>query len=195
MSAQEIAFLIVGAVGGVGAIRLVTSQNVVHAALYLVVALAAVAGTYLLVAAEFLAWVQVLIYVGAIVVLLLFSLMLTKAPIGRETLDNQQRGLAALVGLGVLAGLVYLIQDSFGGRPSVRFEVARTGQVGEVLFRDWVLPFEVISVLLLAALIGAVVIARKDEEEPGSPERPRPPAERREREPLVAPGRGPEGRP
>src|SRR5436190_7220635 len=56
-----------------------------------------VAATYLLVAAEFVAWVQVLIYVGAIVVLLLFSLMLTKAPIGRDALDNQQRGLAALV--------------------------------------------------------------------------------------------------
>jgi NADH-quinone oxidoreductase subunit J len=140
----------------------VTSRNVVHAALYLVVTLAMVGGVYLLVAAEFLAWVQVLIYVGAIVVLLLFSLMLTKAPIGREALDNQQRGVAALVGLGVLAGLAFLIQDTFAGE-RIEIEAARTSEIGVAIFRDFVLPFEVVSVLLLAALIGAVVIARKDE--------------------------------
>src|SRR5262249_49503760 len=86
MTGQEIAFLIVSIVGGIAAIRLVTSQNVIHAALYLVVTLTSVGAVYLLLAAEFLAWVQILIYVGAIVVLLLFSLMLTKAPIGRDTL-------------------------------------------------------------------------------------------------------------
>src|SRR6266516_5622516 len=163
MSAQEIAFLILAVVGGIGAIRMVTSRNVVHAALYLVVTLAVVGGIYLLLAAEFLAWVQVLIYVGAIVVLLLFSLMLTKAPIGREALDNQQRGVAALVGVGVLAGLVFLIEDAFKGR-RVELKAVHTAQVGTALFRDFVLPFEVVSVLLLAALVGAVVIARKDDE-------------------------------
>src|SRR5437870_10055119 len=116
MTAQEIVFVFLAAIGGFGAIRLVTSRNVVHAALYLVVTLAMVGGSYLLLAAEFVAWVQVLIYVGAIIVLVLFSLMLTKAPIGREALDNQQRGIAALVGAGVLAGLIFLIQDSFGGK-------------------------------------------------------------------------------
>ena len=94
--------------------------------------------------------------------LLLFSLMLTKAPIGRETLDNQQRGLAALVGLGVLAGLAFLIQDAFGGQ-RINLTPVRTSQVGTSIFRDFVLPFEVVSVLLLAALVGAIVIARKDE--------------------------------
>jgi len=165
MSAQEIAFVILAGVGSLGALRLVTSQNVVHAALYLVVTLAMVGAVYLLVAAEFLAWVQVLIYVGAIVVLLLFSLMLTKAPIGRETLDNQQRALAAFAGIGVLVGLVFLIQDTFGGKPPIRLQPATTSQIGASLFRGFVLPFEVVSVLLLAALIGAVVIARKDEVE------------------------------
>jgi NADH-quinone oxidoreductase subunit J len=162
--------VVVGVVGGFAALRLVTSRNVVHAALYLVVTLAMVGGTYLLVAAEFLAWVQVLIYVGAIVVLVLFSLMLTKAPIGRDTLDNQQRGIAALVGVGVLAGLVFLIQDAFAGK-RVILQPVRTAQVGTALFRDFVLPFEVVSVLLLAALIGAVVIARKDESPGAPPER------------------------
>jgi NADH-quinone oxidoreductase subunit J len=162
MTAQEIVFLFLAAIGGFGAIRLVTSRNVVHAALYLVVTLAMVAGTYLLVAAEFIAWVQVLIYVGAIIVLVLFSLMLTKAPIGREALDNQQRGIAALVALGVLAGLIYLVLDTFGDA-KVELRAVHTRGVGVALFRDFVLPFEVVSVLLLAALVGAIVIARKDD--------------------------------
>jgi NADH-quinone oxidoreductase subunit J len=180
VSAQEIVFVVLAVVGGFAALRLVTSRNVVHAALYLVLALAMVAGTYLLVAAEFLAWVQVLIYVGAIVVLLLFSLMLTKAPIGRETLDNQQRGIAALVGAGVLAGLALLIQDSFAG-VRVTLQPTRAADVGTAIFRDFVLPFEVVSVLLLAALIGAVVIARKDEAPGAAPERRVPLISRRER--------------
>ncbi len=153
--------MVVAAVGTVGAFRLVTSKNVVHAALYLVVALGMVGAVYLLLAAEFVAWVQILIYVGAIVVLLLFSLMLTKAPIGREALDNQQRGVAALVALAVFAGLLLLIRDTF---PDQRIEVqaTNTADIGNSLFRGFVLPFEVVSILLLAALVGAVVIARRD---------------------------------
>src|SRR5437899_7077256 len=94
---------------------MVTSNNVIHAALYLVVTLTSVGAAYLLLAAEFVAWVQIIIYVGAIVVLLLFSLMLTKAPIGRDALDNQQRGLAALIGAAVAGGLLFLISDAFSG--------------------------------------------------------------------------------
>ncbi len=162
MTVQEWVFAVLGAIGSLAAIRLVTSKNVVHAALYLVVTLAAVGGVYLLLAAEFVAWVQVLIYVGAIVVLLLFSLMLTRAPIGREALDNQQRGVAALVGVGILAGLALLIQDAF---PDQEIELAPsfTAEIGTELFSTFVLPFEVVSFLLLAALIGAIVLARKDE--------------------------------
>jgi len=162
VSAQDVAFVILGAIGSLAAVRLVTSTNVVHAALYLVLTLAMVGATYLLLAAEFVAWVQVLIYVGAIVVLLLFSLMLTRAPIGRDALDNQQRGWAIVVGAGVLAGLVYLVQNAFRGK-EIDLQPVRTAQIGTALFRDFVLPFEVVSVLLLAALVGAVVIARKDE--------------------------------
>jgi NADH-quinone oxidoreductase subunit J len=162
VTVQEWVFAILGVIGSLGAIRLVTSKNVVHAALYLVVTLAAVGGVYLLLAAEFVAWVQVLIYVGAIVVLLLFSLMLTRAPIGREALDNQQRGVAALVGVGILAGLALLIQDAFSGQ-EIELTPSFTAEIGIELFSTFVLPFEVVSFLLLAALIGAIVLARKDE--------------------------------
>jgi len=162
VTSQEIVFLIVAAIGSIAAFRLVTSSNVVHAALYLVLTLAMVAATYLLLAVEFVAWVQVIIYMGAIVVLVLFSLMLTKAPIGREALDNQQRGLAGVAGVGILAGLIYLLQQSFHGK-RIELHPVRTAQVGVSIFRDFVLPFEVVSVLLLAALVGAVVIARKED--------------------------------
>jgi NADH-quinone oxidoreductase subunit J len=164
VSGQEYAFLVLAFIGGVSAIRLVTTKNVVHGALYLVVTLAAVGGIYLVLAAEFVAWVQILIYVGAIVVLFLFGLMLTKAPIGREALDNQQRGVAFVVAVGILAGLVFLIQDAFWSDTyEFRPPPGSTEQVGESIFRHFVLPFEVVSFLLLAALIGAVVLARKDE--------------------------------
>jgi NADH-quinone oxidoreductase subunit J len=164
MSLTEVAFVIVAVVGAVAAIRMVTSQNVIHAALYLVVTLTSVGAVYLLLAAEFLAWVQILIYVGAIVVLLLFSLMLTRAPIGRDTLDNQQRGIAAVIGIGILIGLVILLQSTFGGK-KIAASATHTSDIGTSLFRGYVLPFEIVSVLLLAALVGAVVLARKEESE------------------------------
>lgn len=162
MTTQEWVFALLAVTGSVAALRLVTSKNVVHAALYLVVTLAAVGAVYLLLAVEFVAWVQVLIYVGAIVVLLLFSLMLTRAPIGREALDNQQRGISALVGVGILAGLGFLIQEAFSGQ-QIQLAPSFTADIGNELFSTYVLPFEVVSFVLLAALVGAIVLARKDE--------------------------------
>jgi NADH-quinone oxidoreductase subunit J len=163
LTAQEWFFAVLGLIGILAAIRLVTSKNVVHAALYLVVTLAMVGAMYLLLAAEFVAWVQVLIYVGAIVVLLLFGLMLTRAPIGREALDNQQRGLSALVALALLGGLALLLWDAFGDA-TITLGTTTTRGIGESLFRSFLLPFEVVSFLLLAALVGAIVLARRDED-------------------------------
>jgi NADH-quinone oxidoreductase subunit J len=164
VTAQEVAFVVMAAIGCVAAVRLVTARNVVHAALYLVVTLAMVGGVYLVLSAEFVAWVQVLIYVGAIVILFLFGLMLTRAPIGREALDNQQRGVAALIALGALIGLVALTLGAFSwSAPKVRAFPTTTGSVGASIFRSYVLPFEAVSFLLLAALIGAIVLSRKDE--------------------------------
>jgi NADH-quinone oxidoreductase subunit J len=164
VTAQEYAFSVIAAVGSISAIAVVTARNVVHAALYLVVALLSVGATFLLLGAEFAGWVQILIYVGAIVVLLLFGLMLTRAPIGREALDNQQRGLAAIVSVGVLVGLIFLVNTAFGGEEIV-LRPTRTGETGLSLFTDFVLPFEVVSFLLLASLIGAVALARKEDAE------------------------------
>jgi NADH-quinone oxidoreductase subunit J len=165
LSAQEYAFAVLAIIGAVSAIRVVTARNVVHAALYLVITLASVGGVYLVLGAEFTAWVQIIIYVGAIVILFLFGLMLTRAPIGRDMLDNHQRPVAAVIGAGIFAGLVFLIRSAFpfGGAPHFTPFQATTGMVGDSIFTGYVLPFEAISFLLLAALIGAIVLARKDE--------------------------------
>ena len=111
MTAQEYAFLVVAVIGSLAAIAVVTARNVVHAALYLVVTLACVGITFLLVGAEFIGWTQILIYVGAIVILFLFGLMLTKAPIGRDTLDHlpQNRIVGAVVALLMFLGLAGLL--------------------------------------------------------------------------------------
>src|SRR5687768_14854993 len=118
------------------------------------------AGLYVLLMAEFVAWVQVLVYVGAVVVLMLFGLMLTRAPIGKGSFDNDQRPLAALCAVAVFGVTAWIMVDAFRGQ-NVELSGSRatTEQLGDVIFSDFVLPFEVVSVLLLAALVGAVVIA------------------------------------
>jgi NADH-quinone oxidoreductase subunit J len=164
MTGHEYAFILLALIGTVGALRVVTARNVVHAALYLVVTLASAGAAYLLLAAEFIAWVQILIYVGAIVILFLFGLMLTKAPIGREALDNQRRGAAFVVAVAILAGLGFLIQDAFPwDGPKIEPGAGGATAVGESIFSRYVLPFEVVSFLLLAALIGAIVLSRRDD--------------------------------
>lgn len=149
------------------AIRVVTTGNVIHAALYLVATLMTAAAFYIMLLAEFVAWVQVLVYVGAVVVLMLFGLMLTKAPIGKTNFDNNQRLLAALTAGAVFAVTSWVMIDAFEGRKIdlADAEGTKAQSVGEAIFSAYVLPFEVVSVLLLAALVGAVVIARRDEHE------------------------------
>jgi NADH-quinone oxidoreductase subunit J len=164
VTAQEYAFVVTAAIGSLAGVGVVTARNVVHAALYLVVALASVGVTFMLLGAEFVGWVQILIYVGAIVILFLFGLMLTKAPIGRDSLDSANRAVGAGVALLVFLGLAGLVTAAFP-MDSAPPAIAPGGSaiVGAALFSDYVLPFEAVSFLLLAALVGAIVLARKDE--------------------------------
>ena len=164
---QEIVFWVLGVGMAVAAFRVVTSRNVVHAALWLVGTLLGAAVIFALLFAEFVAWVQVLVYVGAIVVLMLFGLMLTRAPIGSANFDNDQRWLAALAALAIFVVTSWVIVDAFEGKEIdfalTEAERPRVEGVGNEIFSNFVLPFEAVSVLLLAALIGAVVIARRDD--------------------------------
>jgi NADH-quinone oxidoreductase subunit J len=163
VSVVEVLFVLLALVAAGSGFLVVTTAHLVHAALWLVVTLGAVSGVYLLLAAEFVAWVQVLIYVGAVVVLLLFALMLTRAPTGAQSdLDVARRWPAAVV-----AGLVTVLLATtvVGGFSNVRIEldgrsVGSAQVTGATLFSTWVLPFEVLSVLLLAALVGAIVLSR-----------------------------------
>ncbi len=160
----ELVFLALSIVTAGCGVLVVTSRNVIHAALWLVVALGALAGCYLMLTAEFVAWVQVLIYVGAVVVLLLFGAMLTRAPIGpTPDVDSGNRWAAAAVGLATTGLLAGLLLNAFSSAYINLDQPSGNGErTGSAIFRYYVLPFEVASVLLLAALVGAIVLSRRD---------------------------------
>src|SRR5262245_1650014 len=162
MTGVEILFALLGAVAVAAALLVVGSPNLVHSALWLVVTLGALAGCYLLLTAEFVAWVQVLIYVGAVVVLLLFAVMLTRAPIGASPDLDRVRWPGILLGAGAGLGLGALFVDAYRWSTVEITSGIGAEQIGGVIFRSWVLPFEVLSVLLLAALVGAIVVSRPD---------------------------------
>ena len=225
MVAQNIAFGIIAALATFGAIRVVTTKNIVHAALWLVLVLAAVGASFLLVGAEFVGITQVLVYIGAIVVLFLFGIMLTRAQIGRDPqLTARSWPMALVVAVALLGVLSYAVIDEFHGdelpddtritfaTPEVTSVLAdlgvpadetgltkddlrsrvdglaqgddvkadlrtridhieaadlqatgsNTAAVSDTIFTQYLVPFEVVSVLLLAALVGAIVLARKE---------------------------------
>jgi NADH-quinone oxidoreductase subunit J len=166
MTTVEVLFGLMSVIAVGSAVLVALSSHVVHCALWLVVTLGALAGLYLLLAAEFVAWVQVLVYVGAVVVLLLFALMLTRAPIGvLPDLNGPGRIAAATVAAATAAVLVTTFAVGFrGARLNIESDdIGTTSAVGTRLFDSWVLPFEVLSVLLLAALVGAIVLSRHRE--------------------------------
>ena len=162
MTGADVLLLALGAVAVGAGVLVVSTKHLVRAGLYLVVCLAALAGDYLVLTAELVAWVQVLIYVGAVVVLLLFAVMLTRAPIGASDDLDRPGWPAALIGAGSGLGLAALLVDAFRWSRVDLPAAGTADRLGEQVFRSWVLPFEVLSVLLLAALVGAIVLSRPD---------------------------------
>jgi NADH-quinone oxidoreductase subunit J len=165
--AQNIAFGIVALMMVVGAIRVVTTKNVVHAALWLVVVLGGAAAQYLILSAEFVAITQVLVYVGAVTVLFLFGTMLTRAQLGKAIdLNNKNWALGIPVAALLLGTLTYVLIDSFHAEKLVDDPKAVPGvvtqQISDSIFKDSLLPFWALSFVLLAALVGAIVLARRD---------------------------------
>jgi NADH-quinone oxidoreductase subunit J len=166
-------FVAIGAPVLVAGFRVVTSKNVVHSALFLVATLAGSAGLFILLSAEFVAWVLVLVYIGAVVVLFLFGIMITRAPTGREqAVDNDHRAGAAAVSFALFLVLGWSSLRAFGDTAVQQEGIGTpTADVGASLLGRFVVPFEVVSFVLLAALIGGITIARKDltpaEEESG----------------------------
>jgi len=162
MTTADILLFALGAVAVGAGLLVVSTRHLVRAGLWLVVALGAVAGLYLVLAAELVAWVQVLLYLGAVVVLLLFAVMLTRAPIGTSYDLDRPGWPAVLVGGGAGLGLAALLVHAYRWSTVDLPEPGNAERLGAQLFRTWVLPFEVLSVLLLAALVGAIVISRPD---------------------------------
>lgn len=146
------------------AFRVVTVKNVVHAALFLVATLAGTAGLFLILSAEFVAWVLVLVYIGAVIVLFLFGIMITRAPTGRdENLDSQKKLWPALLSIGMFVAMAGASVNAFESMVIDDVgEATSTEVIGEALLGRFVIPFEVVSFVLLAALIGAITIARRD---------------------------------
>jgi len=185
--AQTVGFGIIAAVMVVSALRVVTTRNVVHAAMWLVLVLAGAAAQYILLAAEFVAVTQVMVYIGAIIVLFLFGVMLTRSGLGADAdLSRKNWFGGAFVAVVLLGLLSFSLIDTFddakipedrgaaalapvdeaGAAAPASGEDAIVGSntqaVSDTLFSRYLVPFEVVSVMLTAALIGAIVIARKD---------------------------------
>ena len=161
--ALNVGFYIIAAFMLLGAVRVVTATNLVHAALWLVLVLAGVAAQYILAAAEFVAVSQVLVYIGAVMVLFLFGIMLTRAQIGGETgLNNSSWAVGIPVGLVLFGLLTWVFLDAFGDDLVEAEGPTPTESISDQVLSPYLVPFLAISFVLLAAAIGAIVLARKD---------------------------------
>ena len=165
----SIIFYIIAFVTVVSAVLVVTLKNIFHSALFLILCLFSVAGVFILCEADFLAGVQVLIYVGGIAVLMIFAIMLTAGLTNFKVKQHNEQvamgALAAFCFLLIVLGGVAKTLSVRGGFPMAhtpKIIGSTTHSLGKLLLTDFVLPFELVSVLLLAALIGAVVLAKKD---------------------------------
>lgn len=160
-------FFFLFAIGGIAsAIMVITRKNVMHAALFLLLTFFCVGATYVLLRAEFLAAVQVLVYAGAVTVLFLFAILLVNIPrtVRLRQWTTQSRIAVILAGL---TGLWIIIATSraFGtlalSAEAIQQPLGTPTAVGRALFTDYILPFEIASLILLAAMIGAIYLARE----------------------------------
>ncbi|MBO8156645.1 MAG: NADH-quinone oxidoreductase subunit J [Bacillaceae bacterium] len=163
MSGEIIAFVLLSAASVIGALAMLYVSKVVHMLLSLVLTFFSLAGIYVLLSAEFVAVVQVLIYSGAISIMMIFGIMLTKHHDQEKHPQNIGRSLLAGGGVIVFFAAVYgAIRKVPFGEQATGLHEANTEQIGIKIFSYYVIPFEVVSVILLAALVGAVVLAKRE---------------------------------
>ena len=161
MTSLDLAFAAFGVIAAAAGLLAVTTLRVIHAALWLIVSLGALAGTFLVMGAEFVALVQILIYVGAIVVLVLFALMLTRSPVGPQeevSATSRRRLVATAVAVASAALLLAVLVPVAQVLPDRA--VTSTEVMAQDLFGVWVWPFELLSLLLLTALVAAFAVSR-----------------------------------
>jgi len=159
-------FYVLAIMVGVSALMVVTLKNIFHSALFLVITLFSVAGIYILLGAEFLAGVQVLIYVGAITILMIFAIMLTYQISNKSIRQvNEQKGYAIIVVLLFFILSLWTVIKTAWPVSDGSLPERNTFEIGKQLLSTYVIPFEVVSVVLLVALIGAIIISRRDNQE------------------------------
>ena len=171
LSGEFFAFMSLALVAVIGGVLLLNLTKVIHMVVALVFTFVSIAGIYILLSAEFIAVVQVMIYSGAITIIMLFGIMLTKHSEEEEPKTGTWRKLLLFAGILGFGAAVYLgIYDlNFEAVPNTLHE-KNTEQIGIALYSEYIIPFELTSVILLVALIGAIVLARKDDEKEGEEE-------------------------
>lgn len=161
-SPSQLIFYLLSFIIIVSSIYVVTLKNIFHSAIFLILTLFSVAGIFILLGAEFLAVSQVLIYVGAVSVLMIFAIMLTSRLASKKIVQSNEQVTTAIF---ICAGFLLISLGSFANTVwRVNTEPLPENNImtiGKLLMTDYVLPFEVVSIVLLAALIGAIVLSRK----------------------------------
>ncbi len=164
MNAQMAIFLVLAAVAIAGAVNLILQRHPIHSALSLIVVMAAMAGLYLLLDAEFVAAIQVIVYAGAIMVLFIFVIMLLNAGVEERTnLSHIARYAGLPLAALLLLTLAYRIARASAPLVAQPTPEGATRQLSLLLFRDFAFPFELTSILILIGMVGALVLAKRDE--------------------------------
>ena len=167
MTADKILFAFFAVLAIASAILMVTRRNIVHGAVFLITTLLATAGIFLQLQAEFLFVVQIILYVGGIMVLFVFVIMLVNLDVSLHMVQfNRQRFVAAALSLALGAQVFFALWAGrnslrLRGGASLRLPAKNSEAIGDALFRHYMLPFEIASILLLVAMIGAVVMAKR----------------------------------
>jgi NADH-quinone oxidoreductase subunit J len=165
MTASLVVFFALAGLAVIGAVSLILQKHPIHSALSLIVVMVALAGLYLLLGAEFVAAVQIIVYGGAIMVLFVFVIMLLNAGVEEHTNISKLAGPPGLLLVVALAGFitVTIVRTTSGVQGSSQTgAMASTSGISNMLFRDFVYPFELTSFLILVAVMGATVLAQRE---------------------------------
>jgi NADH-quinone oxidoreductase subunit J len=166
ITGEFFAFMGLALVAIIGGVMLINLTKVVHMVVALIFTFISIAGIYVLLSAEFVAGVQVLIYGGSITIIMLFGIMLTRHDDSDEPTVGKWRKILVFLGIIGFAIALYIgIYDFNIPQVATDLHVDNTMKIGEALYSKWVIPFELTSVLLLVALVGAIVLAKKDNKE------------------------------
>ncbi|SET24744.1 NADH-quinone oxidoreductase subunit J [Salinibacillus kushneri] len=166
MNGELLAFLILSGAAILGGILMINLKKVVHMLLSVVLTFVSLAGIYILLSAEFVAVVQILIYSGAITIILAFGIMLTNHKAQEERSSNRLRAILVGVGVIIFFFTTYAgIKNLYFGTGADSLHIDNTQKIGESIFSHYVIPFELVSIVLLVALMGAVVLTRQREED------------------------------